>query len=87
MLSIRKSNGLALYLDRKVTERDGYGIWSFHPSQCSWALNQGRQTYRYARIKPADPGVGKPVEIFIVEGADAPPETWVGHSSGTVVLL
>lgn len=87
MLSIRKANGLALYLDRKVAERDGYGVWSFHQSQCSWALNQGRKTYRHARIKPADPGVGKTVEIAIVDGPDAPVETWVGQSEGVVVLL
>lgn len=87
MLSIRKANGLAMHLEKKVTERDGWGIWSFHSMQCSWPLRQGRQTYRYARIRPADPAVGKKVEIVIVEGADAPPETWVGHSEGVVVLM
>ncbi|AVO56149.1 hypothetical protein C7A17_26540 [Ectopseudomonas mendocina] len=76
-----------MHLERKVADRDGYGIWSFHQSQISWVLDQGRKTYRHARIKPAEPRPGAEVEVFIVEGADAPEETHIGPRRGVVIVL
>ncbi len=87
MLSIRISYGVAMHLERKIADRDGYGIWSFHQSQSSWAVDQGRKTYRHARIKPADPSPGTEVEFFIVEGPDAPRETHLGPKHGVVVVF
>lgn len=87
MLSIRMSYGIAVHLERKVADRDGYGVWSFHQSQSSWAIDQGRKTYRHAMIKPADPRPGTEVEIFIVEGPNTPSEARLGPKSGIVVVL
>lgn len=82
MLQIRLSTGWSLKLDRKLTESGGYGIWEFHRSESTFTRDHGRTTYRYARIKPADPAAGKTVEVFLMPSATAPEETWVARGEG-----
>ncbi len=67
MLVIRLNQGWTLKLDRKVNDSAGYGVWEFHRSESSYTVPAGigYQTYRYARIRPADPAEGASVEVII----------------------
>ena len=82
MLMIRLPSGWALKLDRKLSEAGGYGIWDFHRSESSWTRNHGHTVYRYARIKPADPAEGKPVEVTLLTSPQCPEEQWIPKGEG-----
>jgi hypothetical protein len=82
MLMIKLATGWALKLDRKLSEAAGSGIWDFHRSESTWTTDHGHTPYRYARIKPADPAEGKPVEVFLMPSPNAPEETWISRGEG-----
>lgn len=86
MLIIRLNSGWGLKLGRKVGESGGCGIWEFHRSESSYSVERGRRTYRYARIKPADPAEGKTVEIVLLEMPNSPEEQWIARGEGVASI-
>ena len=86
MLLIRMNHGVAYHLDRKLSEAGGFGVWDFHRSASTYTRDNGRTTYRFARIKPADPADGKTVEVFLMPSPNAPEETWVARGEGVVSI-
>lgn len=54
----------AFRLDRKLSEKDGFGLWEFHRSQSSYTVPVC-VTYRHAQLSPPEPGEGKTVKVFI----------------------
>lgn len=86
MLMIRMNKGGALKLGRKVAESGGYGVWEFHCSENTFTRDHGHTAYRHARIKPADPAEGKPVEVTLMNSATAPEEKWIPYGEGTASI-
>ncbi|MCC3679181.1 hypothetical protein LLE81_00020 [Staphylococcus epidermidis] len=82
MLQIRLKTGWALKLDRKLSEAGGYGIWEFHRSESTFTRDNGHTTYRYARLRPADPAEGKLVEVTLMPSPSAPEDVWVERGEG-----
>lgn len=80
MLVIRVNGKRPIKLDRKLSESGGWGLWDFHRAESSYTL--GVKTHRLARIKPAEPAAGKPVEIFIMREASAPESEWIAFGEG-----
>lgn len=83
MLVIRLNQGWTLKLDRKVNDSSGYGVWEFHRSESSHTIAHGMsyQTYRNARIKPAEPAEGASVEVIIC-GLGGSEDEWLRVGSG-----
>lgn len=73
-------------LDRKLSEVGGYGVWDFHRSASSYSHDHGHTIYRYARIKPAEPGDGKPVEVMLLPSTTAPEEAGISVGAGTAFI-
>ncbi|WJN60947.1 hypothetical protein [Pseudomonas sp. SO81] len=86
MLLIRMNHGSAYHLDRKLSDAGGWGVWDFHRSASTYTVDHGRTTYRYARIRPADPADGKTVEVFLMPSPNAPEETWIARGEGVVSI-
>ena len=82
MFLIKIGNGTPMRLDRKLSEAEGWGVYDFHRTANSWASGPPHKTYRFARIKPAAPKDGEPVEVVLMLSPTAPEETWVNRGKG-----
>lgn len=82
MFLIKIGSGTPMRLDRKLSESAGWGIYDFHRTTNSWVSAPPHQTYRFARIKPAEPKDGATVEVVLMLSPTAPEETWVSRGEG-----
>ncbi|EJO91374.1 hypothetical protein A471_23108 [Ectopseudomonas mendocina DLHK] len=80
VLVIRVNGKRPIKLERKLSESGGWGLWDFHRAESSYTL--GVKTHRLARIRPAEPAAGKPVELFIMREASAPESEWISFGEG-----
>ncbi len=80
VLVVRVVGKRPIKLERKLSESGGWGLWDFHRAESSYTL--GVKTHRLARIKPAEPAAGKPVELFILRDASAPESEWIAFGEG-----
>lgn len=76
MLNVYSSKW-GLVLDKQLGVQQGVSIWEFHRSTSSVARDQGRRTYRYARIKPAEPKDGQEVEVTLMLTPSSPESDWL----------
>ena len=76
MLNIYSSNW-GVVLDKQLGTQQGVSIWEFHRAASSVARDQGRRTYRYARIKPAEPKDGQEVDVTLMLTPSSPESDWL----------
>ncbi|PZW65278.1 hypothetical protein F471_03756 [Pseudomonas sp. URMO17WK12:I1] len=82
MLNIYSSKW-GVVLDKQLGTQQGVSIWEFHRAASSVCRAQGRRTYRYARIKPAEPKDGQEVEVTLMLTPTSPESDWLALGVAT----
>ena len=82
MLMIKIGPEIPLMLDRKLSESGGWGVWEYHRAASSWYAGPPHYTYRYARIRPAEPKDGAQVEVFLMHTSHAEEKDWISRGTG-----
>ncbi|HFH3682742.1 MULTISPECIES: hypothetical protein [Pseudomonas] len=85
MLVVRLKKGWSLKLDRKVSDTNKAGVWSFHCSESTFVPGMD-SLLRHAAIRPAEPAEGKSteVEVAICRPGD-PEDKWIQVGNGVAV--
>ncbi len=85
VLVVRLKKGWSLKLDRKVSDTNKAGVWSFHCSESTFVPGMD-SLLRHAAIRPAEPAEGKSteVEVAICRPGD-PEEKWIPVGKGVAV--